>query len=71
MDFDDIAHVVGSGFLENLILLMALLMAATLLWYDPNEKSYFWLSLVCAVTLFGNSIVLLANFTTPVGQTPG
>jgi hypothetical protein len=71
LDFDDIAHAVGSGFLEDLILIMALLMAATLLWYDPSEKAYFWLALVCAVTLFGNSIVQLANFTTPVGQTTG
>ena len=71
LDFDDIAHFVGSGFLEDLILIMALLMAATLFWYDPDEKSYFWLALVCLVTLFGNSIVQLANFTTPMGQTTG
>jgi hypothetical protein len=71
LDLDAIAHGVGSGFLEVLILIMALLMASALFWLDPNEKSYFWLALVCAVTLFGNSIVLLANFTTPVGQTMG
>lgn len=71
LDFDDIAHVVGSGFLESLILIMALLMAAALYWLDPQEEAYFWLALVCLVTLLGNSIVLAANFTTPLGQTEG
>lgn len=69
LDFDDIAHVVGSGFLEALILIMALLMAAALYWLDPHEEAYFWLALVCLVTLLGNSIVLLAAFTTPMSQT--
>ncbi|HEV2578929.1 MAG TPA: SpoIIE family protein phosphatase [Acidobacteriaceae bacterium] len=69
LDFDDIAHFVGSGFLESLILIMALLMAAALYWLDPHEEAYFWLALVCLVTLLGNSVVLLANFTTPMGQT--
>ena len=69
LQFDDIAHLVGSGFLESLILVMALLMAAALYWLDPTEEAYFWLALVCLVTLLGNSVVLLANFTTPMGQT--
>ena len=71
LDFDDIAHGVGSGFLESLILIMAMFMAAALYWLDPHEDAYFWLALVCLVTLLGNSIVLLANFTTPIGQTEG
>lgn len=69
LDFDSIAHIVGSGFLESLILIMALLMAAALYWLDPQEEAYFWLALVCLVTLLGNSIVLLANFAAPIGQT--
>jgi hypothetical protein len=71
LDFDDIAHVVGSGLLESLFLLMALFMAGTLYWLDPAEDAYFWLALVCLVTLLGNSIVQLASFTTPMGQTEG
>lgn len=71
LNFDDIAHAVGSGFLESLFLIMALFMAAALYWLDPQEDAYFWLALVCLVTLLGNSIVLLANFTTPMGQTEG
>ena len=71
LDFDDIEHAVGSGFLESLILLMAMLMAAALYWLDPEEEAYLWLALVCIVTLLGNSVVLLANFTTPMGQTQG
>jgi hypothetical protein len=69
LDFDDIAHGTGSGFLESLILLMALVMAGALYWLDPQEDAYFWLALVCLVTLLGNSIVQLTNFTTPMGQT--
>jgi hypothetical protein len=69
LDVDDTAHEWGSGFLESLILIMALLMAAVLYWLDPQEEAYFWLALVCLVTLLGNSITLLANFTTPMGQT--
>ncbi|HEX4155167.1 MAG TPA: SpoIIE family protein phosphatase [Acidobacteriaceae bacterium] len=71
LDFDDVAHGVGSGFLEMLILIIALFMAGALFWLDPQEKAYLWLALVCVATLAGNSIVLLANFTTPMGQTPG
>lgn len=71
LGFDDIEHAVGSGFLESLILVMAMFMAAALYWLDPEEESYLWLALVCIATLLGNSIVLLANFTTPMGQTQG
>lgn len=71
LDFDDIAHRAGSGLLESLFLVMALLMAGALYWLDPQEDAYFWLALVCLVTLLGNSIVQLSNFTTPMGQTEG
>jgi len=67
LDYDDIAHYVGSGFLEMLILIMALLMAMALFWLDPHEKSYLWLGLVCLVTILGNSVVLLVNFTPFIG----
>ena len=69
LDYDDIAHYVGSGFLEMLILFMALLMALTLFWLDREEKAYLWLSLVCLVTLLSNAIVLSVNFTAWLGQT--
>lgn len=71
LDYDDIAHDVGSGFLESLILIMALLMAAALFWLDRKEMSYIWLALVCLVTLASNSIVLLVNFTPSIGQELG
>ena len=69
LDFDNTAHEVGSGFLEMLILFMALLMAGALFWLDPHEKAYLALAFVCLVTLVGNSILLLASFTTVMGQT--
>lgn len=69
MDWDETAHGVGSGFLEILILAMALLMAVTLFWLDRTEKAYLWLAMVCAVTLLGNATVLLVNFTTVISQT--
>jgi hypothetical protein len=71
LDFDDISHAVGSGFLEFLILVMGLLMALTLYWLDPDEEAYLLLALVCLATLVGISIVLLSNFTTPMGVTTG
>jgi len=69
LDWDEIGHYVGSGFLEMLILIMALLMALTLFWLDRNERSYLWLALVCEATLLGNAVVLLVNFTTWIGLT--
>ncbi|MDE1178430.1 MAG: SpoIIE family protein phosphatase [Edaphobacter sp.] len=71
LDYDDIAHDLGGGFLETLILIMALVMALALYWLDRQEKAYFWLALVCLATLLGNSIVLAANFVPLIPQTPG
>jgi len=67
LDWDDNAHLVGSGFLEMLVLIMALLMALALFWLDNHEKSYLWLALVCEATLLSNAVVLLDNFTTWIG----
>lgn len=71
LDWDDIAHGVGSGFLEMLILLLALTVALSLFWLDRNEPAFFWLACVSLVTLVGNAIILLVNFTAWIGQTPG
>lgn len=71
MYYDQIAHSLGSGFLEMLILLMALLMAGALFWLDVHERAYLWLALVCIVTMVGNSVTLFATFGTPVAQTAG
>ena len=46
-------------------------MAFSLFWLDPNEAAYLWLAYVSLVTLIGNAIILLVNFTTWIGQTPG
>jgi hypothetical protein len=70
LDWDDIAHGIGSGFLEMLILIMALIMSLALFWLDRREKAYLWLAMVCLATLLGDSVVLLVNFTTWIGQTP-
>src|SRR5882757_7368971 len=69
LDWDDAAHYVGSGFLETQVIVMALLMALTLFWLDKHEKSYLWLSLVCEASLLNVVPVLLASFTTWIGQT--
>jgi hypothetical protein len=71
LDYDDIAHDLGAGFLEMLILIMALAMAIALFCLDRQEKAYFWLALTCLVTLLGNSIVLAANFIPLIPQTLG
>jgi hypothetical protein len=71
LNFDVISHIVGSGFLQELILITALLMAATLFWQDRSEVAYLWLAIVCADTLLGNTVVLLNAFTTILSQTAG
>jgi hypothetical protein len=69
LDYDDTAHVNASGFVESMILFMALLITLALFWLDREEKAYFWLALVCLATLLSNAIVLSANFTPWIGQT--
>jgi hypothetical protein len=70
LGWDDVAHGVGSGFLEMLILLLALIVALSLFWLDRKELAYLWLALVTLITLVVNAIVLLVNFTAWIGQSP-
>lgn len=67
MDWDEIAHQEGSGFLEIFILLLAWLVAISLMSMDRTEPAYLWLALVCAVTVLLDGIVLLVNFSTGLG----
>ena len=71
LDWDDVAHGVGSGFLEMLVLLLALAVALTHFWLDRSDKAYLWLGLVCLATLLGNLVVLSVNFTTAIPLTAG
>ncbi len=71
MDWDNTAHVVGSGFLEMLILLLAWMVAVSLLSMDRTEPSYLWLSLVCAVTILGNGVTLILSFVPWMTLTSG
>jgi Stage II sporulation protein E (SpoIIE) len=70
MDWDDTMHGVGSGFLEMLILLLAWLVAMSLLWMDRKEPAYLWLSLVCVVTIFSNGVTLIVTYHTWISQMP-
>ena len=70
LDYDDMAHYLGSIYLEGLILVMAVLMAATLFWLDRQEPGYLWLAVVCTVTLLYNTILLSVNVVAWIGQTP-
>jgi hypothetical protein len=70
MDWDDTMHGVGSGFLEMLILLLAWLVAMSLLWMDRKEPAYLWLSLVCVVTIFSNGVLLIVTYHTWISQMP-
>jgi hypothetical protein len=70
LDYDDMAHYLGAFYLEGLILLMAVIMAATLFWLDRQEPGYLWLSVVCTVTLLYNAILLSVNVVAWIGQTP-
>ncbi len=68
LDWDDTAHGVGSGFLEMLVLLLALAVSLTHFWMDRTDKAYLWLSLVSLATLVGNAVILIVNFTTWIQQ---
>jgi hypothetical protein len=67
-DYDENARTLITGFVESMILFMALLMSLSLFWLDRQDKAYFWLALVCLVTLLSNTIVLSANFAAWIGQ---
>jgi hypothetical protein len=69
LDYDDTAHYIGSGFVESVILFMALLITLALFWLDREEKAYLWLALVCLATLLSNTLLLSVNFTPWIGQT--
>ena len=69
MDWDGIAHDVGVGFLETLVLLLALAVAITHFWIDRTDKAYLWLGLVSLATLLGNALVMTVEFTTWIPQT--
>ena len=70
LDWDDIDHQEGSGFLEGLVLLLALAVALSLSWLDRTEEAFRWLGLVSLATLAENTITLSAVFTAWIGQTP-
>ncbi len=70
LDWDNIAHYFGSGFLEILILFLALLVAASLLGLDRTERAYLWLSLVCAVTILADGVTLSGVFSMLIPQVP-
>ena len=70
LDWDEQAHLVGSGFLESLVLLLALTVTLAHFALAPQEKAYLWLALVVTVTLLGNIILQVMNFTTLIPQTP-
>ncbi len=57
-----------TGFVESMILFMALLMSLALFWLDRQDKAYLWLALVCLVTLLSNTIVQSVNFAPWIGQ---
>jgi Stage II sporulation protein E (SpoIIE)/Beta-galactosidase jelly roll domain len=67
--YDENAHDLVTGFIESMILFMALLMTISLFWLDREEKAYFWLALVCLVTLLSNTVFQLGSFTAWIGQT--
>ncbi|MGA7156431.1 MAG: SpoIIE family protein phosphatase [Acidobacteriaceae bacterium] len=69
LGYDDTIHFIASGFVESMILFMALLMAIALFWLDREEKAYFWLALVCLATILENGIVQAVGFTAWIGLT--
>ena len=69
VNWDGTAHEVGIGFLEMLVLLLALTVSLTHYRMDPTDRAYLWLALVSSATLLGNFIVLSTSFTAWIPQT--
>ncbi len=69
VNWDGTAHEVGIGFLEMLVLLLALSVSLTHFRMDPTDRAYLWLALVTLATLLGNLIVLSTSFTAWIPQT--
>ena len=69
LDWDLINHQIGSGFLETLVLLIALFVAVTHYALDRTEKAYLWLGLVSFATLLGNLVLQIGNYTTILSAT--
>jgi Stage II sporulation protein E (SpoIIE) len=56
------ADVLFGGTIEILPLMLVCTVAVILFWMDRTEPAYLWLSLVCAVTILGNGVILIINF---------
>jgi hypothetical protein len=56
------ADVLFGGTIEILSLMLVCTVAVILFWMDRTEPAYLWLSLVCAVTILGNGVILIVNF---------
>ncbi|MFN2974152.1 PP2C family protein-serine/threonine phosphatase [Terriglobus aquaticus] len=69
LDWDGLNHDVGSGFLEMLVLLLALTVASAHFALDRSDKAYLLLALVSLVTLVGNLILQLGNYSTLFSST--
>lgn len=69
MDWESTAHRLGTGFVEDLVLLLALIVAVAHFWLDREDRAYRWLGLVALATLLGNVILQASNYTTTFSQT--
>jgi hypothetical protein len=69
LDWDILDHQIGSGFLEMLVLLLALTVAVTHFVLDRSERAYLWLALVCLATLLSNLVMQIGNFTATLSTT--
>ena len=69
MDWENTAHRLGTGLLEDLVLLLALIVAVVHFWLDRDDSAYLWLGLVSLATLLGNVILQASNYTTTFSQT--
>ncbi len=69
LDWDALDHDVGSGFLEMLVLLLALVVATAHFLIDRRDKAYLLLALVSFATLLGNLILQMGNYSTLLSTT--
>ena len=69
LDWDNLDRALTGEFLIPAVLLQVMLVAFGLYWLDRKEPAYLWLGFTCTVSLLYSIVILLAYYTSWIGQT--
>ncbi len=69
LDWDAIDRSLYTGFIELVILTLALAVALGLWWLDRGERAYLWLGILCFEFLLGTCLTITSNFSPWISAT--